>query len=160
MRGDQNIARRRLQERKALLKVRQRTRIHATAGELESVGGDRCEAICVHHGPAHSAFTRAPGPACTTGRMPGRQVCRYNDIPYCEAFSIAKFMHVLDPIDWGNYSILRIAFAYAAPPHHCRAPLTCHDAGAAQPLQFRNTACVVEMHMRIDDNSHVLDAKP
>lgn len=160
MRGDQNVARRRLKKRKALLKILQCIRIHPIAGELEPIGGDWCQAICVDHGPANFALARAPGPACTTRRVPGCYVRRHNDVSNGEAAPVAQFMYVLDPIDRRNDPVLRIALVYTAPPHHRGTPLTCDDASTAEPLQVRNTARVVKVHMRIHYHSHVLNPEP
>ena len=92
--------------------------------------------------------------------MSRRQVCRDRDLAHPKGFAVPQFPHMLDWSNPGQYAVLWIRPSHAAFLHHRCAPLTGIHLGAADALQFGNSACVIEMHMRIQNELHIFNAKP
>ncbi len=70
-----------------------------------------------------------------------------------------QLFHILNWCYWTHRTELRIASPYSTFPHHGRAPLARDHACATHALQFGDATGMVEMHMRIQNDFHILNAK-
>src|SRR5260370_143494 len=159
MRRDENVAWSPVEKRKASLEVTHCMRIFLPASEQEAISRYRRQAIGINQVQTAAVFAGAPSPACASWRVARRQMRRDGDGPGLQGFAIPESLHLLDSGAGNDAAELRIVARHCACFHGVRGPLARRYASAAKLLQFGNTAAVIEVDVRVDDELDILHAK-